>query len=396
MRRETSRVVESWNEWDPLTDVVLGSADNACFEPREPGCRPQIRSAPHLRFPTGAKSQAVIEKANEELGGLAALLESQQITVRRPEPFDFTTSIRTPTFEVENQYCAVCPRDVMITIGTEILEGTMSRRARYFEYLAYRRIVYECWRADREMLWTAAPKPTMADTMYRREFWEQPLEERHRKMHDFEFCITQGEVTFDAADISRFGQDVFVQESMTTNRTGIEWLRRHLEPRGVRVHAVHFPLDFFPSHIDCTFVPLRPGLVLTNPDRQIHEGEERFFFDNDWEFVDAPPPVTENDEMPAYCQSSKWLSMNILSLSPTKVVCEEQEKPLQEALSNLGFEVLTVPFRNVFEFGGSLHCATWDLRREGTCEDYFPNRRHSLGTGRRTRRPRRIAKGTAA
>ena len=102
------------------------------------------------------------------------------------------------------------------------------------------------------------------------------------------------------------------------------------------MHPVHFPLDFFPSHIDCTFVPLRPGLILTNPDRPLRDGEEKLFLSNDWEFVSAPEPKFSNAEMPDYCQSSKWLSMNVLSISPTKVVCEEQEKPLQELLSGLG------------------------------------------------------------
>jgi glycine amidinotransferase len=131
-------------------------------------------------------------------------------------------------------------------------------------------------------------------------------------------------------------------------------------------------LDLFPSHIDCTFVPLRQGLVLTNPERPLRKGEEAFFLDNGWEFVTAAQPTTTNDGMPRYCQSSKWLSMNVLSLSPTTVVCEEQEHPLHEMLDRLGFEVLTVPFRHVFEYGGSLHCATWDVRRSGTGEDYFP------------------------
>jgi glycine amidinotransferase len=26
----------------------------------------------------------------------------------------------------------------------------------------------------------------------------------------------------------------------------------------------------------------------------------------------------------------------------------------------------------VYAFGGGLHCATADVYREGTCEDYFP------------------------
>ncbi|MET9440580.1 glycine amidinotransferase [Streptomyces sp. NPDC006610] len=368
-----SVVVNSWNEWDPLEEMVVGSADNANFEPVEPGSRPAVRNAPGEPFPTGPKSQDAIDLANAELAGLAALLESQGVTVRRPQPHDFSRPVVTPDFEVPNQYCAVCPRDVMITMGNEIIEATMSRRARYFEYQPYRKLVYEYWNADPRVLWTTAPKPSMADDMYREEFWDWPLEKRHAEMHSFEFCINQDEVVFDAADMSRLGRDILVQESMTTNRAGIRWLKQHLEPRGFRVHTVHFPLDFFPSHIDCTFVPLRPGLILTNPERPLREGEEKMFYANDWELVEAPQPVLTNDEMPKYCQSSKWLSMNVLSISPTKVIVEEQEKPLQELLAKYDFEVFTVPFRHVFEYGGSLHCATWDVRRTGTREDYFPN-----------------------
>jgi glycine amidinotransferase len=366
-------IVNSWNEWDPLLEIVVGSAENACFEPTEPGTRPQLRDGSGGPFPTGPKPAELIELANAELDGLVALLEAHDVVVRRPEPLRFAEPVRTPTFEVQNGYCAVCPRDVLITIGNEIIEATMSRRARYFEYLAYRGLVSAYWNADPRAVWTVAPKPSMADGMYRHEFWQWSLEERHRQMHLFEFCITQDEVVFDAADMTRLGRDILVQESMTTNRAGITWLKRHLEPQGLRIHPVHFPLDFFPSHIDCTFVPLRPGLILTNPERPLREGEERLFYDNGWELVDAPQPTSTNEEMPLYCQSSKWLSMNVLSVSPTTVICEEQEKPLQHLLDKLGFDVLTIPFRHVFEYGGSLHCATWDVRRDGTREDYFPN-----------------------
>ncbi|MDO3637349.1 serine/threonine protein kinase [Mycolicibacterium arseniciresistens] len=367
-----SAVVNSWNEWDPLEEVVVGSADGACFEPTEPGSRPQIRNARRgTPFPEGPKPPEAIERANEELAGLQALLESHGVKVRRPTPHDFSRGVATPHFSVANQYCAVCPRDVMITIGSEIIEAPMSRRSRYFEFTAYRDLVYEYWKADPRVVWTTAPKPSMGDGMYREGFWDWSDEKRHSEMHAFEFCVSQDEVVFDAADISRFGRDLVVQESMTSNRAGINWLKRHLEPKGFRVHPVHFPLDFFPSHIDCTFVPLRPGLILTNPDRPLRAGEEKLFLTDDWEFVSAPRPMSSNSEMPDYCQSSKWLSMNVLSISPTKVVCEEQERPLQDLLSGLGFEVFTIPFRNVFEFGGSLHCATWDVRRIGGCEEYF-------------------------
>lgn len=71
--------------------------------------------------------------------------------------------------------------------------------------------------------------------------------------------------------------------------------------------------------------------------------------------------------------------MNVLSLSPKTVVCEASEHALHELLDSLGFEVLVVPFRNVYEFGGSLHCATWDVRRRSKRESYF---RETVATSR--------------
>jgi len=36
-----------------------------------------------------------------------------------------------------------------------------------------------------------------------------------------------------------------------------------------------------------------------------------------------------------------------------------------------GFDTITLPFRNVFEFGGSFHCTTADVRRRGQMKSYF-------------------------
>ena len=43
-----------------------------------------------------------------------------------------------------------------------------------------------------------------------------------------------------------------------------------------------------------------------------------------------------------------------------------------EQLDKLGFDVIPVPFRDVYPFGGALHCNTTDVYREGDCQDYFP------------------------
>lgn len=72
-------------------------------------------------------------------------------------------------------------------------------------------------------------------------------------------------------------------------------------------------------------------------------------------------------------KSAKWIAMNVLVLSPTKVCVMEHDQPLVKQLEGLGFEVVQVPFKSVVEFGGALHCATMDIRRKGDCESYFEN-----------------------
>jgi len=372
-------VVNAWTQWGRLEEVCVGRALNACFPPIEPAFHAEIND-PHVAglipWPEGRKAKWVNDQADEQLENFVQILEGEGIKVVRPDPVDHYKKIQAPNWSVNTMYCTTCPRDVMITIGTVILEATMSKRGRFFEYLPYRNLVRDYWRRDPNMLWKAAPKPSMDDSMYWEGFWAIPEKDRWERMHDYNFCVTNEEPLFDAADITRCGKDIFVQESMTTNKAGIQWLTRELQGH-VRVHAVHFPYDLHPSHIDCTFVPLRPGLVLTNKERPIGEGEDVMFKENDWKFVDAGMPSELNYPMPAFCQSSKWLAMNLLSLSEKVVVCEENEKAGIQVLEDLGFDVIAIPYRKVFEFGGSIHCSTWDVRRADACKDYFPNQCHT-------------------
>ena len=72
------------------------------------------------------------------------------------------------------------------------------------------------------------------------------------------FLTTEEEPLFDAADVLRFGKDLVVQHGFTTNLKGIDWLKRHYKDH--RVHAVNFPGDPYPIHIDATFTPIKEGL----------------------------------------------------------------------------------------------------------------------------------------
>jgi glycine amidinotransferase len=68
--------------------------------------------------------------------------------------------------------------------------------------------------------------------------------------------------------------------------------------------------------------------------------------------------------------------MNTLSLGPNKICVEAHELRYIDQLTQLGFEVIEVPYNHVYPFGGMLHCTTLDVYREGTMEDYFPKQLH--------------------
>jgi glycine amidinotransferase len=116
---------------------------------------------------------------------------------------------------------------------------------------------------------------------------------------------------------------------------------------------------------------LRPGLALSNRERApLYDEMAELFKKNDWEIVACALPAL--DKKPPLCCSSVWLSMNTLMLDTNTICVEASETAQMEQFSELGFEVIPVPFWDVGAFGGGLHCATADVYREGTLEDYFP------------------------
>jgi glycine amidinotransferase len=263
------------------------------------------------------------------------------------------------------------PRDVILTLGNEMLEATMSYRSRWFEYLCYRPLLEKYYDLDPDMKMESAPKPRLTDDSYRENYLndEITLDERLNMVAKREFVTTEKEILFDAADILRMGKDLFVQHGFTTNLKGSNWLRRHFKDH--RVHTLNFPGDPYPIHIDATFTPLKPGLIINNPTRRLPEEQKKIFERNDWEVIDAAQPA--HNEPPPLCYSSIWLSMNVLVVDPKTVCVEESEVYQCEQINKLGFEVIPVPFRDAYPFGGALHCATTDVYREGNMEDYFPN-----------------------
>lgn len=365
-----STIVNSWNEWDPLKHVIVGRADGSCIPDDEPAVRCKVPENSDLRGKWGLRHKTSIDAANSQLDAFVAILEMRGIRVDRPTPLHFEQPIGTPDFKARTMFGCMPPRDVIATVGREIIEATMSYRCRWFDFLCYRPLLERYFNEDKEMRWEAAPKPRLTDRSYKVGYFDQGLGiiERLEKAAAKDFVTTEAEPLFDAAELIRMGRDIVVQHGFTANLAGIDWLRRHFPNH--RIHTMNFPGDPYPIHIDCTLLPLRPGLVLNNPMRRLLPQHRRLFEINDWQIVEAAMPA--HDQSPPLCYSSVWLSMNVLTIDPKTVCVEASEYPLMEQLDRLGFEVIPVPFRQAYPFGGGLHCATVDVYREGSLEDYFP------------------------
>lgn len=363
--KDNQKIVWSCNEWDPLEEVIVGSVEGAIVPVWDQSLAATTPSHAKWFFEKyGGKPfpEVMVDCATKELDGLVKTLEKEGVIVRRPEVKDAPSSAmyETPWWKSHGLYAAM-PRDIIIVIGDIMVEAPMAWRSRYFEIFAYRKLMKEYF--DKGAKWLVAPKPSMSDSF---NFYNADYDPCHATIGGVkQFVISENEIAFDAADFVRFGTDILVQKSNVTNSLGIEWVRRHIGSE-YTIHEVNFS-DEHPMHIDTTIVPLGPGKLLINPSWVDRKDIPKMF--DSWEIIEAPAPVNAYDAGLYF--SSDWLTMNFLSIDNKKIIVEEQEEPLMKLLSQHGFTPIPIPFRHFYPFGGSMHCATTDIRRRGELKSYF-------------------------
>ena len=348
----------SYNEWDPLREIIVGTVDGAAVPPWDVSVRATVPEDQRPFFKAMAGKPFPAERvaaARKDLEELVHILEGEGVTVRRPEQMDHCKPFSTPFWHSASGLYGAMPRDFLLVIGDEIIESPMAWRSRYHEASSYRALIKDYFR--RGAKWTAAPRPELRDELYDRDYVEPTPGEPMR------YVIKETEPTFDAADFVRCGRDIFAQLSNVTNAFGIEWLQRHLGDT-YRIH-VHQYRDTHPMHIDATLMPLAPGKLLINPERvpvvpAIFRG---------WDVFHAPRPSIPDSH--TLYMTSKWINMNILMLDEKRVIVEKSDEPMISAMKSWGFQPILCNFRNFNSFGGSFHCATADIRREGTLQSYF-------------------------
>lgn len=346
--------VWSCNEWDPLEEVVVGNPLRARFPMADPSTQlAEYPDRPLSEIPQGPFPEYVIEEAEEDLNEFVAVLEELGVTVRRPETWPHKAKFSTIHWESEGYY-NYCPRDILLVVGDQIIETPCVIRARSQETFSYRTMLLDYMKSGAK--WYSAPKPMLLDSLFEGYDPEKPVPRND-------------EPAFDAANILRFGYDLLYLVSATGNEMGGQWLQSILGDK----FRIHYMKDvYYGSHIDSTFVALRPGLILCNPDRINKDTLPEMF--KKWDVIYSPPMENTGRYSPDYlakCIGSDWIDMNAFSINPNLVVVDKDQTALIKLLEKHGLDVIPIKLRHSRLMGGGFHCITLDTRRRGTFEHYF-------------------------
>ncbi len=357
--------VHSRNEWDPLEEVIVGSAAGAVYPAYGPIAAANGDPGWLSQYQSAFVEEDLVALAEEQLQGLVDALKASGVVVHRPEPMPHNLAIETPFWRTRSGWNAANPRDLFLVVGDEVIEAASPHRHRQFERMAYRRLLERLSRGGAR--WTSAPPPLLHDALFDHAAALEPppragghADPPLAPGDTPRYAINETEAVWEAADFVRLGDDVLAIRSHVTNHAGIAWVQRHLEGR-VRVHVVPTRCPR-PNHIDTSFVPLREGVALVHPTWIDRDALPAFL--QSWELIEAPEPeYGAGSPMAEPYFTSQWLSMNVLSLDSERVFVDAQQTRLIRKLEQHGLAPIPLPFDAVGAFGGSFHCVTLDLRR---------------------------------
>jgi len=333
--------VSSYNEWDKLRSVVVGTATGANWPMFDPTFAVNweatlFKEVPH---PKGKVSGKIIDEATEDLDNLASALGSAGIKVYRSKAHDFSKPIENTRWRTDQMY-AYCPRDTHLIVGDVVIEAPMTYRSRQLESECLSSIRREAIQDG--AYWLAAPRPLLSIGSHR--------------MEDDKVILAEDEPIFDAANCLRCNDDIFYLKSSTGNEAGAKWLQRTLGPE----KKVHVLRDLYAyAHIDSTISVIREGLVVLNASRVNQDNLPELF--KSWDKIWFDDPVAQSFHQ--YPFASKWIGMNLLMIDPQTAIVDKNQGPLIKHLETKCIEVWALELRHARTLGGGFHCVTLDLER---------------------------------
>jgi N-dimethylarginine dimethylaminohydrolase len=303
-------MISSYNEWDAIKSIMIGSATGANWPSQDPVFAQESTKTTwkETPVPSGPVPQHIVDESNEDLDGLQKLLFDLGVEmILRPPAVDFAA--------IGGMY-NYCPRDRLIVYGTKVIDCAM---------------MYPC--RDQEINYL---KPVLAEAT---EVIHMPRD--------------QG-LILDAANICRLNDTWLFLESASGNRAAYDWLCKQFPELTIEL------CNFYAGvHIDSTIVPLREGLVMLNASRVTPDTCPRAF--DQWDKIWVEDVVAQGFYQ--YPYASKWIAMNMLTVDPNTVIVDQHQTELIRTLESYNFTVAPHELRHSRTLGGGFHCVTLDLIR---------------------------------
>lgn len=377
--------LNSFDDWSPLREIIVGSAENYTSHDRELSfdvffhenlfrsdwAYPRLRKASEAEPAAREWSikQRYVDELHEDVEALADTITGLGVTVHRP----IVLPPGTPPIAGFGWEAPPVPalniRDNTLIVGDEIVETPPAIRSRYLET----RLLAPHFRRyfDEGATWTTMPRPILTDASFDLSYARdtetslggptEPIADPSPSPFDVGF-----EMILDGAQCLRLGRDIVVNVATANHAAACEWLERHWAGR-YRIHRVHRMSD---NHIDSMILALRPGVFLARHDGIRDLMPEAF---KNWTYI--VPPQPDATAFPQYDDgdlvlTSPYIDLNVLSIDPERVLVNEACGGLIATLESQGFTVIPVRHRHRRLFGGGFHCFTLDTVRDGGLEDY--------------------------
>jgi hypothetical protein len=203
--------------------------------------------------------------------------------------------------------------------------------------------------------------------------------------------------SFNGAMVARLGRDLYIgTESYTQDQHNLK-KKVDLEFTHTRNHIINTG-----GHSDATYCPVAPGLIISlfdvpNYAESFPGWEIVYLPGQSWEMVEPFLQLKRKNKgkwwIPGFEHDSdvintveQWLGhwtgyveetvfdVNMLIIDPKNVMVLNYNKQVFDALERYGITPHIVPFRHRYFWDGGIHCITSDLHREGTMQDFFPQR----------------------
>lgn len=301
--------IHSYNEWDTLREIVVGSATNANWPTNDPVFAEESAKTTWHKTPVpgGAVLSHIIDEANQDLDVLCDILTSNDVRVHRPTDMDFAF--------LGGMY-NYCPRDRLLIAGDTIVDPAM---------------MYPC----RDMETNALKFVTSGNTV--------------------KYMPRDEGMVLDAANVCRLGNTWLYLESWSGNDLAYRWLCEQFPH--ISIERCNF---YSGVHIDSTIVPLREGLVMINGARVMPEQLPVCL--QNWDVIWVHQ--VEAQKFYQYPYASKWIAMNTLSINPDTVIVDAAQTDLIREIELKGLTVIPHTLRHSRTLGGGFHCVTLDTWRE--------------------------------